>query len=278
MLRRWLAVSALFAIASPALAQQAAPLPSPEEAGSGFTVALGIGYTPDYVGSDDYRVIPAAAVRGTVGNVSFSTKSTYLYADVLPRPSRGIDFDLGPIAGVRRNRTGKIHDPVVRLLPDLKTAFEVGGFVGVSLHNITNPYDTLGFRVDVLHDVGSAHRSTVFSPNVDFSTPLSRHTYASASVGLDFVSNRYADYYFGITSAESALTGLPAFDADGGLQKWKAGILLNQSITGDLTGGLSVFGTANYSRLVGDSERSPIVSLRGSPNQWLLAAGLAYTF
>jgi outer membrane scaffolding protein for murein synthesis (MipA/OmpV family) len=62
------------------------------------------------------------------------------------------------------------------------------------------------------------------------------------------------------------------------MKSWKLGLLLNQSITGDLTGGLSVFGLVNYSRLVGDFKRSPIVSDRGSPNQWLLGAGLAYTF
>ena len=68
------------------------------------------------------------------------------------------------------------------------------------------------------------------------------------------------------------------FNANGGLKDWKLGLLLNQSITGDLLGGLSVFGTAQYSRLVGDFKRSPIVSQRGSANQWLAAAGLAYTW
>lgn len=266
-------------LASPALAQQSGTaLPPPEEAGKAFTVALGVGYTPDYVGSDDYRIIPAGAIRGTIGSVSLTTRSTYLYADFFPRHAGSVDFDFGPIAGVRLNRTGHIHDSVVRLLPDRKVAYEVGAFAGVSIHNLTNPYDTLAFRLDVLHDIGNAHESTVFSPNVDFSTPLSRFTYVSASVGADFVSNKFADYYFGITPADSLVSGLPTFNPDGGMEKWRASLLVNQSITGDLTGGLSVFGTAEYSRLVGDFKRSPIVSQRGSANQWLLAAGLAYTF
>jgi MipA family protein len=71
---------------------------------------------------------------------------------------------------------------------------------------------------------------------------------------------------------------LPVFDADGGMKNWKASLLLNQSLTGDLLHGFSLFGTANYSRLVGDFKRSPIVAQRGSANQWLLAAGLAYTW
>jgi outer membrane scaffolding protein for murein synthesis (MipA/OmpV family) len=265
-------------ISSPALAQEVdAPLPDPDNAGGNWTVALGAAINPDYSGSDDYRIIPAAFIRGKIGSVSISTKGTYLYADFVPRGDK-IDIDAGPIVGVRLNRTGKIEDDLVDLLPERKTAIEVGGFAGISLHNLTNPYDSLSFGVDVVHDIGSAHESTVISPNVSFSTPLSRFTFVSASAGLEFVSNRFADYYFSITAAESLMSTLPAFNADGGMKSWKLGLLLNQSITGDLTGGLSIFGIANYSRLTGDFKRSPIVSDRGSANQWLLGAGLAYTF
>jgi MipA family protein len=130
----------------------------------------------------------------------------------------------------------------------------------------------------VLRDVGNAHKSTTFSPNLEFSTPLSRRTYASANVGAEFVGNRFADYYFSISPADSVRSGLPVFNADGGMKDWKVGLLLNQSITGDLLHGFSIFGTGQYSRLVGDFKRSPIVSERGSANQWLAAAGVAYTW
>jgi len=40
---------------------------------------------------------------------------------------------------------------------------------------------------------------------------------------------------------------------------------------------MSIFGVGQYSRLVGDFKRSPIVSERGSANQWTGAFGLAYT-
>jgi outer membrane scaffolding protein for murein synthesis (MipA/OmpV family) len=62
------------------------------------------------------------------------------------------------------------------------------------------------------------------------------------------------------------------------MKNWKASLLVNQSITGNLLHGLSIFGTVQYSRLVGDFRDSPIVSVRGSPNQWLAATGLAYTW
>jgi outer membrane scaffolding protein for murein synthesis (MipA/OmpV family) len=285
---RTLACVALAAccLATPAFAQSTAAspeMPSPADIANkdSFTIGVGGALIPDYEGSDDYRLIPAAAIRGKISGISFTTRGTYLYVDVMPHGSGSIDFNVGPIVGARFNRTKHhLKDDVVDLLPTRKTAFEVGAFAGVSYHGLTNPYDSLSLRLDVLHDVGRAHKSTIFSPNVEFSTPLSRTTYASASVGAEFVSNKFADYYFSITPADRLATGnvLPVFDADGGMKNWKAGVLLNQSITGDLLHGFSIFGTAQYSRLVGDFKRSPIVSDRGSASQWLAAAGVAYTF
>jgi MipA family protein len=271
-------------VSSPLIAQSqptAGSLPSPEEVASkdSFTVAAGAAIVPDYEGSDDYRIIPAGAIRGKVSGISFATRGSYLYVDVIPGSGK-FDFDAGPIIGARFNSRRHIDDPVVKLLPHRKTAWEVGGFAGVSFHGLTNPYDTLALRVDVLHDIGSAHKSTTFSPNVEFSTPLSRSTYVGASVGAEFVSNKFADYYFSLSPGDSLATGgqLPAFNADGGMKNWKAGLLLNQSLSGDLLHGFSIFGVGQYSRLVGDFRRSPIVSQRGSASQWVGALGVAYTW
>ena len=270
------------AIGSPALAQptqSGATLPSAEDIGKRDTVTVGIGAAlmPDYEGSNDYRVIPMGAVRGKVGAISFTSRGTYLYVDFVPQSGK-LDFNAGPVAGVRFNNRRHIADPMVKLLPQTKTAIEVGGFAGVSAHGLTNPYDTLALRFDVLHDVAGAHKSTTFSPNIDFSTPLSLRTYASLNLGAEFVSNKYADYYYSITPAGSLASGLPVFNAGGGMKDWKVALLLNQSITGNLLHGISIFGFGQYSRLVGDFKRSPIVSQRGSASQWLGAAGLAYTW
>jgi len=282
---RYLTCFALAAsLAPPAFAQSqptAGALPTPEEVANKdtVTVAAGAAIVPDYEGSDDYRIIPAGAIRGKVHGFSFTTRGSYFYLDVIPHSGK-VDFDVGPIVGVRFNSRKKIDDDIVKLLPKRKTAIEVGAFAGVSFHGLTNPYDTLALRVDVLHDIGKAHKSTVFSPNVEFSTPLSMRTYASLNVGAEFVSNKFADYYFSLTPADSIGTGaiLPPFNASGGMKNWKAGLLLNQTLTGNLLHGISIFGLGQYSRLVGDFKRSPIVSQRGSANQWIGALGLGYTW
>jgi outer membrane scaffolding protein for murein synthesis (MipA/OmpV family) len=272
-------------LSAPALAQSApaggAALPSPEEVANKdmVTVGAGVAVIPDYEGSDDYRVIPAGAIRGKVHGISFSTRGTYLYVNVVPGSDK-VHFDAGPIVGLRFDSRRRTDDPVVKLMLKRKTAIEIGGFAGVSLHGLTNPYDTLALHVDLLHATGNAHKSTVISPNLDFSTPLSRTTYASLSTGMEFVSNRFADYYFGVSAADRLATGnqLPLYNPGGGLKNWKASLLLNQSITGDLLHGFSIFGVGQYSRLLGDFKRSPIVDMRGSANQWIGAVGVAYTW
>lgn len=272
-------------LSAPAIAQDAPSspaLPTPEDIGHRNSLTLGVGgaITPDYEGSNDYRVIPAAAIRGQYNGIAFSTRGTYLYVDLIPRGSGKLDIDAGPIAGVRLGTRRHIKDDIVELLPRRKRAIEVGGFAGVSFHGVTNPYDTLGFHVDVTHDIGDAHKSTIIAPNAEFSTPLSRTLYASANVGMEFVSNRFADYYFSISPSDSVATGgvLPVYNAGGGLKNWKAGVLLNQSLSGDLLHGFSLFGLGQYSRLVGDFKDSPIVRQRGSANQWLGAVGVAYSW
>ena len=274
------AFAAALLVASPALAQQAdpPPLPDPNDQSDTFTIGAGAAYLPDYEGSDDYRIIPAVAIRGRVSGISFYTRATYLYVDFIGRGDGPLEFDLGPIVGARLNRTGKIKDDFVDALPERDTAIEVGGFAGVTYHGLTNPYDALSFRVDVVKDVGGAHESTLVTPTIDFGTPLSRTFYIGLSASAEWAGGDYADYYYSISPADSLASTLPVYDADGGLKSWRLGLLGNYSISGDLTHGWSIFGLGSYTKLSGDFKDSPIVDLRGSSSQWLAALGVAYTF
>src|SRR5262245_6480416 len=113
MLKSAIFATALLA-AAPALAQaDAAPLPDPNDQSDTFTIGAGAAYIPDYEGSDDYRIVPAVAARGRVSGIAFFTRATYLYVDFIKQGDGPLELDLGPIAGVRLNRTGKIHDDFV---------------------------------------------------------------------------------------------------------------------------------------------------------------------
>ena len=277
---RTLTAAALLCTASPLLAQSnsGSELPDPNDRSNNFTIAAGVGSVPDYEGSDEQKLIPAVAIRGRVSGISFWTAGTALYVDLLARPESGIDFDLGPIVGVSLNRSSDVKDAAVDKLPELDMAFEVGAFAGVSFHGLTNPYDALSFHVDVTTDVSDAHGSTLITPTLDFGTPLSTTTYVGVSASAEWAGGGYADYYYSIGPEGSLASGLPQFDADGGFKHWRLSLFANQSISGDLLNGWSIFGIGLYTKLSGDFADSPIVDDRGSSSQWFGGLGVAYTW
>jgi len=263
---------------SAALAQT---LPADGSDGSGDTVTIGLGgaYLPSYEGSDNYRIIPAGVVRGRVKGFGFWSRGTQLFLDLIPESGNGVDFSAGPIAGVRLNRTGGIKDAQVKALGKLNTAWEVGGFVGIAKTGVfTSAYDTIGARVSYVKDVGNAHESHVITPAIEYGTPLSTRTYVGIGLSADFVGDGYARYYFDVSPAGSVASGLPTFSAEGGFKSWGVNLLAVQSLSGDLRRGLAVAVLGSYNRLQKDFRRSPITSVAGSPNQWMGAIGLAYTF
>jgi outer membrane scaffolding protein for murein synthesis (MipA/OmpV family) len=273
---RLLAAGAML-LGAPALAQEN---PLPEDDGNSLTIGAGVGYVPSYEGSNDYRIIPAAIVRGEVGGHGFFTRGLQAYFDLIPEaPGEKLDLSIGPVAAVRLNRTSSIKDARVRALGELDTAIEVGAFAGIAKTGvITSDFDTLSFRVAYLKDVAGAHGSSIISPSLEYGTPLSRFSYVGLGASAEFVGDGYASYYFDVTPAGSLASGLAPFQADGGFKSWSVNLFGAQALTGDLVRGLSLFAVGSYTRLQGDFRRSPIVADAGSPNQWFGAFGLAYSF
>ena len=87
-----------------------------------------------------------------------------------------------------------------------------------------------------------------------------------------FASAKYNRRFFGISSAESVASGLPAYRPGGGL--YSLGGVAGAYYP--LGGQAGLFGFAAYDRLVNGAERSPLVRQRGSANQ--VSAGLALTW
>ncbi len=278
-----LALSALLSttVALPALAQENPP-PIAESVFDGDYITLGAGAAigPSYEGSDDYVVFPVPAVQGKVAGVGISPRPGGIALDLIDDPADArVSFQAGPVVRLRFDRNRQLKDDIVRRLGKRDMAVEVGGNFGVSLNQITNPYDSLTFSVDVRGDVASAHSGVVVAPGVTFQTPLSRGAFVVVNVSAEHVSDRYARYYFSVGPNGSAASGLPQFDADGGWKNVGAGLAGAIDLDGDLTnGGFAIFAAANYARLLGDFKDAPTTSIRGDANQFVGVLGVGYTF
>lgn len=250
--------------------------------GDYLSVGVGAFYGPSYEGSDDYVVFPGAMLRGRVEGITFATQGTGLDVDLIPDDG---DADVvliaGPSVRVRLDRTSRIKDPVVVMLGERDTAVELGGQIGFRVNGLLHGYDQLMLTGTARHDVADAHDGYTIVPTLSYFTPLSRGMAVGLTASAEHVDDRYADTYFSISPAGSAATGglLPAYTAKGGWKSAGGNIFFALDMDGDITnGGLSLFASGGYSRLLGDFARSPIVADRGDATQWVGILGIGYTF
>ena len=126
--------------------------------GDTVTVGIGVGVTSSYDGARDYKLIPGGTLRGTVGRHDFQLNGLQLFVDAVPNdPQRKIDFELGPVAGVRFNRTGDVSDSRVAALGELDTAVELGARGSVGLRGILNREGNPGTNGQKSPDPGSPY-------------------------------------------------------------------------------------------------------------------------
>ncbi len=247
--------------------------------GDWLSIGLGAAYAPSYDGSDDYVVFPLPIVQGSFKGVDINPRAGGLALDFIPDARTGPSIDLGIAGRLRADRASNIEDEVVASLGKLDRAIELGPTAGISIPGLLNPYDSLSFAVDATWDVAGAHNGMAVSPSVTYFTPVSRGMAVSLSLGTEYADDDFMEYYFAIGPADSAISGLPEFEADSGFTKASATLLTVIDLDGDLTnGGFGLVLVGGYSRMLGDAKRSPFTSIRGDADQWVAAAGIGYTF
>lgn len=266
------------AFVTPAFAQEA-PADSVLD-GDHLTVGVGAVYVPSYRGSDDYAVSPVPLVRGKFKGVDINPRVAGVALDFIPDDrDSGIGFSLGPVATVSFNRNRRIKDPVVRAAGKLDAAIEVGASAGITKYKLLHDYDSLTLSTDVKWDVNGAYKGMTWAPAISYMTPLSPALVTVLAVSARHVDDDFAEYYYSVNPVQSTASGLPLYNAKGGWDSVNTSLLMAYDLSGDVRdGGLSLFGVANYSRMLNDGKRTPFTSLRGDADQWVVGAGVAYTF
>lgn len=273
-------IALLAALPGAASAQGAAPSERNVFSGDRITVGVGAIYGPSYDGSDDYVVSPVPVLQGRLVGVDIAPRPGGVALDLVPdgRDAK-IGVILGPVATLSSNRASQIEDPVVRAAGKLDRAVEVGVNAGLSVNRVFHPFDSVTLSADTKWDVAGAHSGRSFSPTVTYSTPLSRAALVSLSASVRHVDDDYARYYYSVSPAQSAASGLPRFDADGGWESWSLGLFAGYDLNGNaLDGGFALIAIGAYSRMINDAAATPFTSLRGQADQWTGALGIAYTF
>nr|WP_275950701.1 MipA/OmpV family protein [Croceibacterium selenioxidans] len=227
-----------------------------------YRLTGGIQFFPRYPGSDELQPSPMINFDAVRGDDPFKFEA--------PDDGFGIEiinvggFAFGPILNFEDSRTAK---DVGAELPKVGFSFEAGAVIKYDLG------DHFRIRGEIRKGL-TGHKGWVGTAGAD--VILRDHDKWLFSIGprLTWSDNRYQDAYFSVAPADAGPSGLPAFDANGGIQAYGATASFLTQFSEKL--GIEVF--AKYDRLTGDAANSPIVETFGSRDQFAGGLALTYTF
>ncbi|WP_343519162.1 MipA/OmpV family protein [Sphingomonas sp.] len=239
-----------------------------EEERDDWQVMLGAGaiYAPDYEGSDEFEVQPFPFVSVAYRDLAY-VRGPEIGINLLRlKPSEDLQIKAGPIARYRRDRP-EDRNSDLRGLGDVDLAIELGGALAVE-------YRQAYLRVSLAKDVAGGHDGLVGEGEAGIRFDLAEQLSASASARASWADGDYMRTYFSVSPAQSVASGLPVFAAESGIKDVGAGLSLSYR----LGSRWMLTAVGGYSRLLGDAADAPLVTRRGSPDQWQGGLFLAYRF
>lgn len=250
----YLACAAIFAIPSPAFAQDE----------DDYRVRIGLGgqIQPKFIGSDETQIRPLFDFDLARGTNPFPFEA--------PDDAFGIalvsegGFKAGPAANIQSKRKeSDVGAPVGRV----GTTIEIGGFAEYQVS------DSFRLRADVRKGLGG-HDGVIGSLGADFVARDGDKYVFSIGPRVLASNGRFQRAYFGVDSEAALATGLPVYRPKSGIHAIGAASGLSYQFNNRF----GMFGYARYERLVGDAAKSPIIRELGSRNQLSGGVGLSYTF
>lgn len=242
----------------------------------GWQVSIGAGtlLAPSYLGDDDYqlRVMPNIHIK--YGDRFFASIHEGIGINVLSTEK----FRVGPIARVAFARNEDGDQPFIISgndtsdligLGDVNTTVELGGFAQVDFGPLT-------ISAEARHGA-NGHAGFVADFGVRTNGRLmlgDQPVLYSMGPRARLVGDDYNSAYFSVDDTQSTASGLPTFDARGGLQSYGFGGAAIFPISRDAPWAF-VF-NAGYDRITGDAGDAPLISVRGSRNQAKVGLSLIY--
>lgn len=273
MARFWvgLAASAALFAAAPAGAADYPATPSPAykavpAASSDWTITIGVEgrMLPEYEGSGDFRFapVPMFGIRRAGAPPHFRS----------PRDGFGIglvdtgNFRAGPSFKVRIGRD-ESDSPDLAGLGNVDWTLEAGAFAEYW------PTQWLRTRAELRQGIGG-HDGLVSDLLADVVMPVTPQLTLSGGPRVTLASTAATSPYFSITPGQSAASGLPVYDASGGVRSFGAGAQARYRWSPKWATHVFV----EYERLSGDAAESPLVTQRGSRDQIQVGIGATYSF
>lgn len=266
-------VLAALALAAPTVQAQA--FGGPPTKAWALTVGFAPLVGPAFNGSDDIALSVFPDLRINYKDVFFMSIPDGLGYNVINTKQ----WKVGPLVKLRFGRdekgggnpfliAGESDD--LQGLGDVGSAGEAGAFVQYN-------WKRWRTRAELRQGFG-AHDGWVADWNASYfgarKFPGMGSAFYSIGPRVTLGSGDFVDPYFGIDAQQSANSGLAQYSAGSGLYSYGfTGTLIKP-----VNERIAVTAFANYERLAGDVEDSPLITERGTPNQFVIGLAFGYRF
>lgn len=231
-----------------------------------YAVGGGFAIAPDYEGSSDYTAVPVPFGVATFDNGMYiRLEALYLRANLIPKSWVGW-LEAGPVYEYRPSRS-KVDNAQVDAMKNVSDANELGLFVGFN-------YNNWYARLEYLQDTGNAHDGWYSKLKGGYNLIIDPQWRLLISGRATYANEDYMSTYFGVTAADSLISGLSPYNADSGLKDIGVELRLNWNFWGNW----NALGIVDYTRLVNDADESSPVTNEGSANQFLGGLVVLYSF
>jgi outer membrane protein len=245
---------------------------SSSKGGSNFhwAGALGVGFRPDYEGSDHYETIPIGGAKmwwddgrySELSGTESSGSAIRLSGNLIPNSP----IELGPVMQYRLGR-GDVQSGRVDKLNNVDGAFETGALAAYRM----KPWSV---EMSYVYDISDGHGGSLIEFAGGYTETLSDNLDVGVTVASTWASGAYMGTYFNVSPTEAAETGFAAYDADDGFKD--VGVRVKLGWQGDGWDGWKIIGSFAYFRMLGDAEDSPIVDTAGAEDQFFGGLALGY--
>ena len=217
---------------------------------------------PKYKGSNQYEISGFPFIDIKYKKIFFLNYREGLGINILHAPN----FRIGAAFNFygSRNEDDSRH---LQGLQDIDVGLDAGVFGSISFGRFFT-------KLKLRQDISNNHKGQLLSGRLGYKVTLSRKLMANFNIRTNYANDNYMKTYFGITTSQSSASGFKEFNANSGFKDVGVGT----SLIYPFNKYWSFITIANYTRLINDAAKSPLVENAGSKNQFLLGLGVAYRF
>ena len=232
-------------------------------------IIFGPGSTPEYMGSDDYNIIPMLISNFSINEINFEIEGLTARAAFLDNGG----WRFGTAFNVDMGREDDVDNLTVAAMEEIDTALNVGAFFAYEREDFFLADDSIEFRVEAYGDASDVHDGAFTTLGLSYTLPLYIPWRFEFELETTYASTQYMDTYFGVGQADSLASGLVPYAAESAFRD----ITFSTNIGLFFNPKWGVFTRLSASRLLGDAADSPITDV-GDEDQYFIGLGLYYRF